>query len=197
VQFVEQGHLGGYIQGGDPATYFPDLWSWLVEEYGVCSMVDVGCGEGYACGYFSSLGCEAIGIDGVDQTETWGHEASFIVHDYTKGRLGLSKLEFEVDLCWSCEFVEHVEERFVPNFLETLQCARFVLMTHAEPGQQGYHHVNCQTADYWRGVMSAIGYRWDRQLTAITRELAAENESPYNHFTRAGLAFRRVSRPVA
>lgn len=185
-------HLGGYIVGGDEATYYPALWRWLVEEQGVLSMVDVGCGEGYACGYFASLECEATGIDGVDQTDTWRHDASFIRHDYTKGKLGLSALDFEVDLCWSCEFVEHVEARFVPNFLETFACAELVLMTHADVGQIGHHHVNCQPADYWIGAMAAIGYALNADLTNTTRELARGNPSPWNHYLRSGLAFQRV-----
>lgn len=191
MSFVEQGHLGGYIAGGDDATYYPALWKWLVEEHGVSSMIDVGCGEGYACGYFASLECEASGVDGVDQTDTWRHAASFIKHDYTKGKLGLSAMGFQVDLCWSCEFVEHVEERYVPNFLETFSLAHLVLMTHAEPGQAGYHHVNCRTADYWVGVMAAIGYTLDWDLSSLCRSKAKGNKSPYNHFARSGLAFAR------
>ena len=42
----EKPHLGGYIVGGDAATSYPDLWSWLVKDYGVESVLDVGCGEG-------------------------------------------------------------------------------------------------------------------------------------------------------
>ena len=54
---VSEGHLGGYIsarhprseelgvQNGDPATYTPDLWRWLVEELGVASVLDIGCGR--------------------------------------------------------------------------------------------------------------------------------------------------------
>ena len=184
-------HLGGYIEGGDDATYYPELWSWLVAECGVESVIDVGCGEGYACGYFADLGCDVTGIDGVNQTNTWEHTASFIAHDYTKGKLGLTSMEFDVDLCWSCEFVEHVEERYVKNFIETFACARMVLMTHAEPHQPGHHHVNCRVADYWIGAMAAIGFTQDEHLTTMTRALARTNPSPFNHYARSGLAFVR------
>jgi hypothetical protein len=187
----EQPHLGGYIVGGDDATYYPELWTWLVKECSVSSMIDVGCGEGYACGYFVSLGCEATGIDGINMVDSWEHEASFITHDYSKGKLGLSNMDFEVDLCWSCEFVEHVEEKYMPNYLETFACAHLVLMTHAEPGQPGHHHVNCKPAAYWIGAMAAIGYTQDEHLTDITRTLAKANVVPWNHYARSGLAFVR------
>lgn len=188
----ERPHLGGYIKGGDFATYYPDLWAWLVEDQGVSSVIDVGCGEGHACGYFASLGLgldDVIGIDGVDQGDAWGHNARFIAHDYTKGKLGLSSMGYEVDLCWSCEFVEHIEEQYIPNFLETFGCARHILMTHAEPGQQGHHHVNCQPRDYWVGVMAAIGYELDWDLSLLCRAKAMRNEHEHNHFARSGLAF--------
>lgn len=96
-----------------------------------------------------------------------------------------------VDLVWSCEFVEHVEEQFVRNFLATFACAKYVLMSHALPGQDGHHHVNCRSADYWIGALAAIGYKHDETLTQVTRELAAQNTVPWNHYKRSGLAFIR------
>ena len=187
-------HLGGYIPGGDPATYYPDLWRWLVEDYGVGSMIDVGCGEGHAINFFEDLGCRVLGIDGVSQPLP---REKFWQNDYTRypfpepiGATFFPEVD-PFDLVWSCEFVEHVEERYVPNFLETFKLAPIVLMTHAESGQQGHHHVNCRTADYWKGVLAAIGFQFDEQLTVVTRELASINDSPYNHYRRSGLAFRR------
>ena len=158
------------------------------------SMIDVGCGEGHAINFFEELGCRVLGVDGVVQPMS---REKFWQHDYTRYPLPepigttLHPHMDPVDLVWSCEFVEHVEERYVPNFLETFRLAPIVLMTHAEPGQDGWHHVNCRTADYWKGVLAAIGFSFDEQLTSVTRELAAINDNPYNHYRRSGLAFRR------
>jgi hypothetical protein len=188
----ERPHLGGYIVGGDEATYYPDLWRWLVEDCGVKSVVDVGCGEGHAARYFADLGCHVIGIDGVWQlSQNW----QFVMHDFTRGpwsRVRGNRMEAATDLVWSCEFVEHIEERYVPNFLEAFLMAPLVLMTHAGPGQAGHHHVNCQPTSYWQGAMAAIGYSLDEHLTEQARSLAALNQNPYNHFARSGLAFRRT-----
>jgi hypothetical protein len=181
--WVVDGHLGGYRPGGDEATLYPDLWTWLVESWGVRSMVDVGCGEGIAVDHFAALGVDALGVEGIPQ------EHSLIVtHDYTTGPLYFDPK----DLVWSCEFVEHVEERYVDNFLATFACGLDVLITHAEPGQAGYHHVNCQPADYWIERMRVIGYDLDPGLTRMTRSLAACNTSPWNHYARSGLAFHRT-----
>jgi hypothetical protein len=184
-EFYEAGHLGGFIIGGDPATFYPHLWEWLVREHGVFSVMDVGCGEGHALAYFHDvLGIYAQGVDGVEQ------DNPFIwTHDYTQGPLSFGT---PYDLVWSCEFVEHVEERYVPNFLASFAGARLVAITHAEPGQPGYHHVNCRSSEYWKGAMTAAGFAFDEETTLHARYMAAMNRNPINHFARSGLVFRGV-----
>lgn len=182
----ERPHLGGYIPGGDPATHFPDLYRWLVDN-GVKSVIDVGCGEGRTIDYFHQLGCRVLGIDGIEQAHP-----NITCHDYTQGPLAIRD---PFDLAWSCEFVEHVEEEYISNFLTTFQCANAVLMTHAEPGQLGHHHVNCQYASYWKGTMAAAGFRFDEGFTQEARARAALNTFPINHFARSGLAFTRAKWP--
>ena len=174
------------MPGGDEATQFPDLWDWLVDVYGARSVLDVGCGDGQAVDHFVGKGCFTIGIDGVPQK----HER-IICHDYTTGPYTAATFRDFFDLVWCCEFVEHVEERYVENFLPSLRLGDLLLMTHAFPGQGGYHHVNCRTPDYWVGALAAVGYRLDPDLTAVTRALAARNPSLWNHYVRSGLAFRR------
>lgn len=188
-------HLGGYVAGGDEATAFPHLWTWLAKDLRVGSVLDVGCGDGVALRAFRSRGIAAYGVDGVEQDDP-----DIVQHDYTRGPLYLADDGTEVaslaaaadfSLVWACEFVEHVEAEYVPNFLETFRQARLVLMTHAFPGQDGHHHVNCQPAEYWVGALAAVGYRFDAATTQITRALAGANPSPWNHYARSGLAFRR------
>ena len=202
-------HLGGYIVGGDEATWYPALWRYLILNEGVSSVVDVGCGEGHALHFLVSHGASGVGVDGVPQRHP-DPRVRIFPHDYTRGPFEISWHEAagygdlsdcfdderdlrraEFDLAWCCEFVEHIEERHIPNFVATFRQARLVLMTHAFPGQPGHHHVNCQTSDYWVGVMAAAGFSVDRPLTATARELARRNDNPWNHFARSGLAFRR------
>lgn len=182
-EMITAGHLGGYVQGGDPATWYPDLWRWLVTEKHVDSVLDVGCGEGLAVEFFHEQGCRAFGIDGMPQGKPYVLE-----HDFTRGPV----LADSYDLVWSCEFVEHVEEQFIPNFIGAMCAAPLVLMTHAQPGQPGYHHVNCQPSSYWQGLMAGHGYRLDMDLTRETQVHAAKNPSPWNHYLRSGLAFVRT-----
>lgn len=185
-------HLGGYRKGGDIGTYYPDLWRWLVEEYHVKSVIDVGCGDGVAIKFLEQYikpTAAVIGIDGVKQ------DSEFIFqHDFTKGVFSPEfTLPFNVDLVWCCEFVEHIEEQFLPNVLDVFKSAKTILMTHAMPGQNGHHHVLCRTPAYWIGVFAAIGFRLDEALTSKTRELASLNKSPFNHYLRSGMAFIRYA----
>lgn len=77
------------------------------------------------------------------------------------------------------------------NFLRAFQAGTYVAMTHAEPGQPGHHHVNCKTSQYWIGALAAAGYGFEDILTKCARIAASTNESPWNHFKRSGLVFKR------
>lgn len=184
-------HLGGFGTGpyGDQATYYPDLWGWLVKGRGVESVLDIGCGTGVSTRFFQNLDALTIGIDGVAQPDNPYVEQ----HDFTQGAWeppwsGTPKW----DLAWMCEFLEHLEEQYLPNVAPAIQACDLVLMTHAFPGQGGHHHVNCRNPEYWSNWFGLLGYRLDEMLTAQCRALAQLNPSPYNHFVRSGLCFRRA-----
>ena len=192
MEFVNEGHLGGYIAGGDPATIFPDMWTWLVKEHGVKSVLDIGCGEGHSLKFFRELGCRVMGIEGLPQPDP-----DIVSIDFAKKGNGQrvweeAALYQDWDLAWMCEFVEHIEEKYISNVVPFLQRAKLILMTHASPGQAGHHHVNCRDAEYWKGFMNAAGFVFDEKMTAITRDLAARNKNPYNHYLRSGMTFSRV-----
>jgi cyclopropane fatty-acyl-phospholipid synthase-like methyltransferase len=177
-------HLGGYVAGGDEATWFPELWRWAVNELGVRSVLDIGCGEGHALRYFRELGCNVTGVDGVPQDDS-----DIVMHDYTWGSHPLFSGRNDFDLVWSCEFLEHLEERHLPSVVPDFQSAKFVMMTHAFPGQAGHHHVNCRDPEYWKGFFAGIGFTYRDDLTRLARLQAAVNESPWNHFVRSGMVF--------
>lgn len=180
-EFVTDRHLGGYVAGGDPDTQYPDMWAWLVERESVRTVLDVGCGDGAAMRAFTDLGCHAFGIDGMAQEETY-----IATHDYTTGPYPFITADAtEFDLVWSAEFVEHVEARYAANFLDSFARAPLVLMTHAQPGQPGHHHVNCQDSVYWQKLMYGNGYEVDAELTVQTRARA------HGYYAATGIAFRR------
>lgn len=194
---VDEGHLGGYVRGrqsvtptesgyehGDPLTWYPELWRWAVRALGVRSVLDVGCGEGHGARFFQDLGCRVTAVDGSLQARRDSVVPErHVVHDFARG-VYLPADGF--DLVWSCEFVEHVEERHLPNFLVTFACGdRYLMMTFAGPGQPGHHHVNCRPADYWIERLASIGFRHDEARTLETRTLAT------GHYGERGLFFVR------
>lgn len=181
------GHLGGYVQGGDDATYYPDLWKWAVERYrhdDDMAVLDVGCGEGHSLKFFrDQLGCVVRGVEGLPQKDP-----NIILHDFTTGPL---PVPFGFGLVWCCEFLEHLEERYLPNVIPCLKSAPVVMITHAFPGQGGYHHVNCRPPEYWMGFFAAFGYSFAEEDTRLSRIEAAKNTNPYNHYVRSGMIFKR------
>lgn len=200
-EYVVDRHLGGYFAGGDPDTFYPALWDWAIEEFQVQSMIDVGCGDGATLKFFAQKGIAVLGVDGMPQPDP-----RIMEHDYqTHGPFSISPgmacappsngREWDArswDLAWSCEFVEHVEEQHVQNFIATFKTAKVVMMTHAVPGQGGHHHVNCKDDRYWIDVMDAAGFTLDPR-TETAREVSKANERPENYFAKSGLVFGRRS----
>jgi len=169
----KESHLGGYIVGltnhGDPNSYATEIWDWMIEN-GIKSVIDVGCGEGHSTKYFLDRGIQAIGIEGGENAiNNSPVKDNLILHDYTKGSYALNK---KYDAVWSCEFVEHVEEKYIENFLLTFDCARNIFLTHAIPEQEGYHHVNCQPAEYWIEKLEKRGFKHDNDKSLIIRKLS-------------------------
>jgi|TARA_B100001094_G_scaffold332417_1_gene404368 SAM-dependent methyltransferase len=188
---VEENHLGGYIIEGDPATYTPQLWEHLVKKYNANSVIDIGCGMGYALQEFSHLCDDVLGLEG----STYAVQNSFIkdkiMHvDFSKEKPHIEK---EYDLCWACEFVEHVEEKYMENYLHIMQNSKVVAMTFAGVGQGGYHHVNEQPLEYWINKLSDLGLEFDLDATNEAKNIAyldgIKHNPQYrdNHFMNRGL----------
>jgi hypothetical protein len=177
--------LGGNIRHGDSWTFMPRLWTALVQRFGVSSMLDVGCGEGHAVKFFRSLGVVAHGIDGLPLNV---HRAvtPIALHDLKRGSMFMP-----VDLVWSCEVAEHIDEKYVDNYVQTLANGKIIAMTHATPGQQGHHHVNCQDSYYWISKLIALGYQPLDEVSQW-RGYAREPWQEGNHFTMNGLLLARI-----
>lgn len=178
--------LGGNLRDGDPLTWSPALWAWLVDRFGVGSVLDVGCGEGHAVRYFARrLGVIAHGIDGLELN------VRRAVHPIARHDLAAGAYLMPVDMAWSCEVAEHIDPEHVGHFVDTLANGRLVAMTYAVPGQAGHHHVNCQPEAYWVAQLARRGYRpAQRQDVERARSIATAEGAFY--FGRTGLLFHRA-----
>jgi SAM-dependent methyltransferase len=185
---IEDGHLGGFMSGGDPATWFPNLWNWLVKLFAIHSVIDIGCGQGYAVNYFIKLGINAIGIEGSQEAINSNIAPySVVQHDFYQNAYTPNN---PVDLIWSCEFLEHIDEQHLKNVLVTFQSAtKAIVLTHAFPGQDGHHHVNCQPSTYWIGLIRHLGFKFSLRYTLLARYITMKDYHQMNHFGRSGLVF--------
>jgi SAM-dependent methyltransferase len=202
LMMIKDGHLGGYIHGGDPGTWSPHLWSWVLEEFQIRSVLDVGCGEGHSTKFFHDQGCEVLGIDGCMQAiQDSVIPAHVIQHDLCEGPF---VPDHSFDLVWSCEFLEHVDEEFVPNILATFgHAAKAILVTHAFPEgrrsraqsnrrqERGHHHVNCKPTSYWIRKIESMGFECQVAGTRQARTVTLADYPGINHFARSGLLFTR------
>ena len=188
---VIEGHLGGYYTTIDLPSQCPKMWKHIVDTFNIKSVLDVGCGMGYAMQEFMKYCDEVVGIDGSPYAlENSPVKENIFSHDYTVGEL---ETDDRYDLCWCCEFVEHVGEEYVDNFLSTFAFCKYVAMTHAVPGQGGHHHVNCQPKEYWIENMSRYGFEYDDEFTNELKEIA-KTEGDYSpHFVSTGLFFKKVN----
>jgi len=154
-------HLGGHMN----KTHVDEgALQWLINN-GAKSFLDIGCGPGGMVELAYSKGLRAIGVDG-DHTLTRFNENYFVIHDYTTGSPMLAE---KYDVAWSVEFLEHVEEQYMPNYMQTFQCAKSAVVTYAPPGWNGHHHVNLQEEDYWISKFKEYGFKLDENKTKFLR----------------------------
>ncbi len=135
----------------------------LRDRFSLKTMVDIGCGLGGMKMVAEGLGMRWGGIEGdPDVLQPW-----MIRHDFTKAGI---ELDPAPDLAWATEFVEHLEEKFLHNFFATIANVKVVCITHAPPGANGYHHVNCRESSYWVRKFEENGWKLDADATEEVRK---------------------------
>ena len=145
------GHLGGHYNF---TAMVESTFDFIHKKYNIKSVIDIGCGPAGMTEYMISKGVDAIGIDGDFTLPKKDH---VIVHDYTKGQLELDR---KFDLAYSTEFLEHVYEEYIPNFLPSFQKAKYVFCSAAPKGQGGHHHVNENSKEYWIDIFDKYGFTY-------------------------------------
>lgn len=175
--------LPSHLGGSEGETHIDQgALKFIVAATGATSMLDVGCGPGGMVQLARNLGVQAFGVDG-DNTLDRGNLPVFI-HDFTTGPVPLKRT---FDLCWSVEFVEHVEERYMQNYIQAFQACKFLMMTYAYPGQGGHHHVNEQNTPYWIEKLTQAGFIFELEMTAHIRRVSTMEQ---NFVRQHGLFFK-------
>lgn len=160
--------FGRYNQYHGRTNFDNSIFDYLTTEFPIKSMIDIGCGPGGVVDLATNRNIDAYGVDGDPTIEGIYDRDNFMLHDYTEGGFdpGIK------DLCWAFEFLEHVYEKYIPNFFTTLSQCKIVFATHAFPGQKGTHHVNCQETEYWINVFAKYNFTHDAIRSKKLRDIA-------------------------
>lgn len=176
-------HLGGHLfkTHVDLGTF-----QYLYNTENITSMIDVGCGPGGMLNLAKDFNIyPAIGIDGDDALVPYWKDIVVIQHDFR------NPIVFdlpEVDLIWSVEFLEHVEEEYQNNYFEVIRKGKLFCGTAAPPSAPGHHHVNCKPLEYWIERFDEYGFYYDKETTEIVKKVSSMKK-PF--MQQSGMIFRR------
>jgi len=177
-------HLGGNLLFGDANTWAPLAWEYILENFDIKSMTDLGSGLGHAAKWFTDKSIVVTAVDGLSYNVD-NAILPTVLHDLTVGPYTNA-----VDLVYCVEVVEHIEEKYLDNLLTSLTQGSYLFMTHAVPGQDGYHHVNCRDSDYWINHLLDRNFILLDEASEKIRSLAAENNAI--HISRNGMIFKKL-----
>ncbi len=170
-------HLGTNTIGGNPDTFYPELWKWIVDRFMVNHVLDVGCGEGHALEYFKACGCRVSGLDGLienvslaqDRCRNLDGSSDIVTHDICESPLVVRGGGF-FDLVWCCEVVGQIDPASVKNVIQTLTQGRVLAMTNETPKQSRALAKNLQEPEYWTRLIEAEGMKYDAALTEESKQ---------------------------
>lgn len=174
------GHLGGHQN----ETHIDEgALGVFIDKFDIKSYLDIGCGPGGMVELAHSKGLHSMGIDG-DFTLERPDSLRYFLHDYTKGPADIGDELW--DLGWSCEFLEHVEERYMDYYMDTFMKCKRIIITHAFPGQGGHHHVNEQDPNYWFQQFGRRGFLLDMVTTDEVRKASTMQQ---RYIRTSGMVF--------
>lgn len=177
-------HLGGHANVNHVDS---GALKYIQETFDVKSLLDIGCGLGKMGKLCEERNIKYKGIDG-DYTIDRAWDVS--IHDYTLGPRWHNDKKY--DLAWSTEFVEHVNEQYIPNYMEDFALCEYALITYAPPNTPGHHHVNCQTQEYWFDIFSKYGFKYNDKHTQKIREVSTMKRGNKKKFVaERGLFFEK------
>jgi len=174
------GHLGGHLNLTENDK---DALLYLVERFKIKNLLDVGCGPMGVVQDALDIGLDAYGVDGdfnilyMENIPVNRLSVFDFIADFWK-----SPIEF--DAIWSVGVAEHVVEEHVWNFIHTisnnLKEDGVLLFLHGEPGQGGYHHVNCKPFEYWAEKFKEVNIHFmefeSEQIRKLTKNMNIANK---------------------
>lgn len=164
-------HLGGFIKI-DWHSISPAVWKFMIEYFGIKSLLDVGCGKGISTTWFILHGVKAQCVegshDGVSNTLLPDPNTQLVEHDFTLGPWWPSQT---VDAIWCMEVTEHIARHYQHNYFESFKKAAFIFVSHAPTGY-GWHHVEVHDNTWWQARWESFGLVYSHDLTKLVQDVA-------------------------
>eukprot|EP00560_Eucampia_antarctica_P005936 CAMPEP_0197823548 /NCGR_PEP_ID=MMETSP1437-20131217/881_1 /TAXON_ID=49252 ORGANISM="Eucampia antarctica, Strain CCMP1452" /NCGR_SAMPLE_ID=MMETSP1437 /ASSEMBLY_ACC=CAM_ASM_001096 /LENGTH=373 /DNA_ID=CAMNT_0043422769 /DNA_START=30 /DNA_END=1151 /DNA_ORIENTATION=+ len=173
----DKAHLGGFSEI-DPGGISPGLWKHMIEDYGVHSFLDIGCGRGFSTLWFLTHGADVLCAEGshdaVERSVLPDPSSQVVEHDFSRGPWWPEKT---YDAAWSVEFLEHVNVQYHYNYVTALRKAALIFVTSSNGA--GWHHVEVHNHDWWVQKYEAYGFKYSEKLTNQVKNWAKEYKKSY------------------
>ena len=149
-------HLGGHINTTNIET---GTFNYLNKKYNLKSFLDIGCGPGGMVQLANENNLLARGLEGDDNAIKQSNVSNLITKiDFSKEKYDDQLTIDSFDLGYSSEFLEHVDEEYIDNYMPAFQKCKYILITAAPPKWPGHHHVNCKDHEYWVRKFNKYGF---------------------------------------
>jgi hypothetical protein len=166
----------------------------LYDLYRPERLIDLGAGCGVYSHYFAAKGTDIVAIDGVVPPPELSYPLTFHVRDLTRpfdnewGR-------FDLALC--LEVAEHIPDEFSGAFLDNvIRFADRLILSAAQPGQEGHHHVNTQPKRYWVAKLAQKGFAYNRRETGRVQTALMPAKDVYRWMADPISVYDRVKGPA-
>jgi hypothetical protein len=148
----------------------------MIQEFGVKSVLDVGCGRGTSTTWFLKHGVDVLCAEGshdaYEKTFLPDPATQMVEHDFSRGPWWPEKT---YDAAWAVEFLEHVNLQYHYNYITAFRKAALIFVSTSRWG--GWHHVEVHDDEWWINKYELYGLRYSAKLTARVREWAKQESS--------------------
>jgi len=144
----------------------------IVKKYDVECALDIGCAIGMHLRELQCRGVITCGFEGSMKAV----ENAVIENIWQMDIRNNMSVNTSADLVISIEVAEHIHPKYADNSVSLLSSSLWrdgvAIVSAAEPGQLGTHHVNLQRKDYWVSKFSDCGLRYmPRESVRFSRDL--------------------------
>lgn len=167
---MDQKHLGGHV---NKTNLEKGTIDYLINKYEIKSFLDIGCGTGGMVEYVNNKKLLSQGVEGDEDAINQSNVSNLIQKiDFSMEKYNVVQ---NYDLGYSVEFLEHVDEKFIDNYIDTFKSCKYVLITAAPHGWPGHHHVNCKPHEYWLSIFNKHGFYQYPYETLMCRNKSTMN----------------------